>query len=913
MIYHVKQLGLTLIGPLASFDKKSLVVVGLVLLLFARVFAADRFDDAAKAFGRGDVATAEAILTEVLRGEPKDGSALDLLAVVLDTQKKYPAADAVYRRALAITPNSPSLLNNFGNHQLATGDAIAARKTFLKVVALRPDHPNANLQLAAIAADQNNGPECLSRLRRLGTSQPPSAQITLLRMRALYLCKRDAEANELLLQLSNSATHDSRLMFSAGLALSSVAKYEQAEDFFSRTLEAEPGNFDVLYNLGLAAFHAGHGQRAHDVLLTALSERPQDVDTLYNLAVVNIDLKHSADAIPLLGGAVRLDPARRDVQLTLAQTLSALGYYLDAATAYENYMKLAPGDASAQREHAFTVAVSGREDIGIPKLKAFVHSHPDDVTARYEIAVAESSTDPSDAAVQLEKALALQPDFGPARFARGALRCNQGEFAAALPDLEFAAAEYPDNALVLDRLGKTYIDLRQFANAEKVLSKAAEVAPRNATVLLHLSRAYSGDGRKNEARTALERFLALGPALANHVPPAGMADLLSLPPEQLYAQYRAEVEKRFKKEPQNPEVNVRYLKLLVDERRTKEAAEVASQLNAMHPPALLAAEAAHTLLNAGQYLEAKPLLQYAAAAAQTAEVQLDLAIALFRTDGAESGMAHLEQIPEKQRSGDYYLARAQMLDSEGKPDDALAELQHALHAAPTRVDLYEEAARFLVRRQRLADAVHVLDEAERALPDNRQVQLLQAALFTSAQKAGDAERVLKRLENRWPEWPSTYLTYGILLEGQKRSDEAKAQLETALSLGASGPQLYFYLAKSTLSVAPDRLDDAAREIGQAMSTGLADPSLQASIQALAGRIAYEKQDYHGAVQYLREAIHLRPNYRQALYTLAQAYRALGQPDDADRAAEQFQHLRAENPNADEDSFDVGLLFPAQQP
>lgn len=913
MTYRVKQLGLTLIGPLASFfDKKSLVVGGLVLLLCARVLAADRFEDATNAFGRGDLPAAEAILTEILRGQPKDSSALDLLAVVLDTQKKYSEADVVYHRVLAITPNSASLLNNFGNHQLATGDTIAARKTFLKVVALRPDHPNANLQLAAIAADQKNGPECLYRLQRLGTSQPPSAQITLLRMRALYLSKRDAEANELLLHLSNSATHDSRLLFSAGLALTSVAKYAQAEDFFSRTLEAEPGNFDVLYNLGLAAFHAGHGQRAHDILLTALSERPQDVDTLYNLAVVNIDLKHSADAIPLLGQAVRLAPTRRDVQLTLAQTLSALGYYVDAATAYENYMKLAPGDASAQREHAFTVAVSGRGDLGIPKLEAFVRSHPGDVTARYEIAVAESSSNPADATAQLEKALALRPDFGPARFARGALLCNRGEFSTALPDLKFAAAEYPDNALVLDRLGKTYIELRRFADAEQVLSKAAEVAPRNATVLLHLSRAYSGEGREDEARTAMERFLALGPALANHVPPAGMADLLSLPPEQLYAQYRTEVEDRFKKEPQNPEVNVRYLKLLVDEKRTKESAEVASQLGAMHPPALLAAEAAHALLEAGQYAEAKPLLQYAVASAPTAEVQLDLAIALFRTDGADSGIARLERIPEKQRSADYYLARAQMFDSEGKSDEALAELQHALHAEPTRVDLYEEAARFLVRRQRLADAVHLLDEAERASPDNRQIQLLQAALFTSAQKVGDAERVLKQLENRWPEWPSTYLTYGILLEGQKRSEEAKAQLETALALGASGPQLYFYLAKSTLSAAPDRLDDAAREIDQAMATGPADPSLQAPIQALAGRIAYEKQDYHGAVQYLREAIRLRPNYLQARYTLAQAYRALGQPDDAAREAEQVQHSREENPNADEDSFDIELLFPVQQ-
>ena len=926
MTSPLKNLGLPPIRPLAAFlvmkfDRRFFLVAALILISWAPVSAAngdsDRFAAAADEFQKGDVAAAETTLTEILRDQPKDPEALGLLAVVLDTEKKFSDADDIYRRALALTPNSASLLNNFGNHQLATGNAPAARKTFLKVVALRPDHRNANLQLAAIAADQKNGIESLHYLERLGASQPSTPELSLLRMRALYLCGRDGEANRLLLEFSNAAGHDAQLTFSAGLALVSVAKYEQAEDFFSRALEAEPGNFDVLYNLGLAAFHAGHRQRAHDVLQAALAEQPQNVDTLYNLAVVNIDLKRSADAIPLLGQAARLDPARRDVQLTLAQTLSALGYYADAATAYENYIKLAPHDDAAQREHAFMLAVCGRKDLGMPKLAAFVQAHPRDATARYEIAVVESASDTTDAAAQLEKALALQPDFGPARFARGALHCQKGEFAAALPDLEFAAAQYPDNALVLDRLGKTYIDLDRFADAQRVLNKAAEVSPKNATVLLHLSRAYLGAGQKDEARSAMERFRALGPAQAEHVPPPGMADLLSLPPEQLYAQYRAEVESRYKKEPQNPEVNVRYLKLLADEGRSKDAAVVASQLQALHPPPLLAAEAAHALLQAGQYAEAKPLLQYAAASAPTADVQLDLSIALFHTDGIPSAMAQLEQIPEKQRAGDYYLARAQMLDAEGKPDGALADLQRALGAAPTRADLYEEAARFLVRNHRLADAIRLLDQASHALPDNREIRLLQAALFALAQRAGDAERVLKQIENHWPEWPATYVTYGILLEGQKRSDEAKTQLETALALGASGPQVYFYLAKSTLSATPDRLDDAAKEIGEALASAKSDPNpnptTQALIEALAGRVAYDKQDYKEAVQHLREAIRLRPQNLQARYTLAQAYRALGQTEDAAREAEQAQRLRQENPKADDDSFDIEQVFPTENP
>jgi len=53
--------------------------------------------------------------------------------------------------------------------------------------------------------------------------------------------------------------------------------------------------------------------------------------------------------------------------------------------------------------------------------------------------------------------------------------------------------------------------------------------------------------------------------------------LLSLPPEQLYDQYRAEVENRYKNNPQDSEVALRYLKLLLEEGDNSKASSVAAQ------------------------------------------------------------------------------------------------------------------------------------------------------------------------------------------------------------------------------------------------------------------------------------------------------------------------------------------------
>jgi tetratricopeptide (TPR) repeat protein len=877
------------------------LVIAVSLILFAiTAFADYQLQVAVNDFRRGDLAAAEAALHRILDRTPHDPAALGLLGAVLDGEKKYPEAEIAYLGALKLTPNTVSLLNNYGNHLLASGNSAEARKMFLKVVTLRPDHPNANLQLAAIAADHKNGLEALRYLHRLSATDNGAPDVAILRMRALYLSGQNQEADKVLTSLTEHTAQDPQLSFSIGLALAQAARYQDAERFFSRTLEADPGNFDVLYNLGIAAFHSGDRQRAHDVLQAALAKRPEDVDTLYNLAVVDINLKKPADAVPLLGQAVRLDDSRSNVQLTFADTLSALGYYADALTAYENYLKLVPSDVAAQREHAFMIGICGRREEGIAQLKTFIRAHATDAIAHYEVGVLEASSDIPDAALHLKKSLDLQPDFVPARFARGGLYCLQGQFAEALPDLEFAAAHSPENVEVLDRLGKTYMQLNRFPDALKELRKGADLAPQDGRVLLHLSRALSSNGQNEESKIVLARLRALGPdqvEKANRVPPVGMADLLSLPPEQLYDQYRTEVESRYKKNPQDSELALRYLRLLLEEGDNSKSSSVAAQLLSLEPPGLRAAEAGRALLDAAQYTEAKSLLEYALKSTPTAEVHLDLALSLLHTDTPQLALAELDRVPEPQRSGDFYLARAQVLDSLNEIDEALGDLQRALAAAPTRPGLYQTAAMFLVKHQRPDDATRLLEQATHRMPDDRRILLLQAAVLTFARKIGDAERVLKQIQNRWPEWAPSYVTYGILLEGQKRSDEAKSQLNTAIALGATSAQAYFYLAKSIITATPDRMDEASESISKALASSPEDPY----IQALAGRIAYERHDYDGAVIHLNEAVRLQPNYLQAHYTLAQTYRALGRNEEAGRESQQLQSLRQADPNSEQDA------------
>jgi predicted Zn-dependent protease len=292
-----------------------------------------------------------------------------------------------------------------------------------------------------------------------------------------------------------------------------------------------------------------------------------------------------------------------------------------------------------------------------------------------------------------------------------------------------------------------------------------------------------------------------------------------------------------------------------------EARVAATKLHELNPPAPLAAEAARALTDADLLADAKPLV---------------------------------ENIPDAQKSADAYVVQARLLEMDARYEAAHAAFQKALTLDRNRADVYEQAGLFLARHGHAADGVQLLDSAGAAVADSPNTQLVKAGLLIAATRAGDAETLLKQMERRWPDWPQPYVTYGILLEGQKRAADAKAQLETAMSLGASGTEVYYYLAKSTLDASPERVSDASKAIEAALATAPDDPG----VQSLAGRIDYQQKRYDSAIEHLQTAVKLRPEDLPARFALAQAYRAVGRADDAARESKEFQRLRAANPNAD---------------
>ncbi len=792
------------------------------------------FQDAVSALKRSDWPAAEQKLRAELSSHPDEAEAMSLLGVALDNQQKYAEADGLHRKAMDKAAGSPSLnavLRNYANHLLLSGDSKGARELFLKAVAIDPSDSYANLQLAQVAVKSGNGQEALQYLERLPAEELDSPNVAVLRLVALDLAKNVAEADALVNRLAAATENDAGLSASLGLKLVQAGQFEQGEIFLTHALAADPTNFSALYQLGVVASRAGHNDRAREVLENALRRQPENVDAMYALAFVYNALKQPEQAVRLLAQAARLAPQRADVQKLLAVTTGDLHAYDDSVAAWDRYVKLQPDDDAGRRERGFAMANIKQAEAGLSDLEWYAGRHPEDPLGLFELGLSQSVNDPEKGLATLDKAVALKPDYVEARSARGALEYQLGKAEPALSDLEFAASKLPDSAMVLDRLGQTYLLLDRLPDALRVLRRAAELAPGDAKTQLHVANALAQAGQTEVSRLYMNRYRELGGSAA--VPARGVIDYLNLTPEQQHAAYRARIEKGLLDHPADATILVSYLKLSIADRQMDVATATARKIEGIKPGAIILADAGRAMLAAGQYGLAKELLEQAAAADPAAGLEVDLATAGFHADGPAAGLRLLESVPAGGRGSDYYVARAQMLEASGQTDQAMAALVLAVKAEPVRPDLYWRAAAMMTKNHHTSEALQLLDQAATTLPQEVQIPVTRAVVLELSGKTEDALHALADAQHRWPEAAAVWAAQGMILAAHQHPEEARKALDTAVALGAHSPEVWYALAGSSLGAGPERLNAARTAIDQAVKIAPED----AEVRALAARLA----------------------------------------------------------------------------
>lgn len=230
--------------------------------------------DAVRLFRAGDRSGAEAACRAVLEANPRDGTALHVLALVAAQNGYREIAIGILGQAADAAPDDPSIHNSLGSLHFQAGRAADAAVAFRRSIAANDRLPESHLNFA-------NALRALGRLDEAETA-----------VRAAVALRPD------------SPDHLTAL----GTTLRDQGRLEEAEATFRDVLAHAPEHLEALYALAETLSTAGRLAEAEAAYRTVVERAPGFIPARVGLAHALHSQDRAADAVDVVEAARALAP-----------------------------------------------------------------------------------------------------------------------------------------------------------------------------------------------------------------------------------------------------------------------------------------------------------------------------------------------------------------------------------------------------------------------------------------------------------------------------------------------------------------------------------------------------------------------------------------------------------------------------
>jgi Flp pilus assembly protein TadD len=254
--------------------------------------------------------------------------------------------------------------------------------------------------------------------------------------------------------------------------------------------------------------------------LEPLANNPKEgaAEVLYGLGGAGSREGDELPALIYLRLSLFLRPTSDLTAATLANLFEQMKKGEQAIAAYESVPTTSPLRDDANIQIALVLDSLGKSDEAMKRLSGIVAVRPHDVDALSALAALQRSAKKYvDAAATYDKAIAAvgipQRDNWVLFYFRGICYERAKQWDKAEPDFKKALELYPEQPLVLNYLGYSWVD--QGVNLEeafKMLRRAVELRPNDGYIVDSLGWAHFKLGQYDEATKTLERAVDLKPS-----------------------------------------------------------------------------------------------------------------------------------------------------------------------------------------------------------------------------------------------------------------------------------------------------------------------------------------------------------------------------------------------------------------
>jgi len=493
--------------------------------------------------------------------------------------RDFPAASSWYEKALASDPEAPELISRSFLMEATVGHFDKARLLAPKELKLKPGDAVAQLVLVIDRLKANDAAGAVKRAAAMPSDGVHRFVVPFALAWTRMAAGDLAGADTALQGLDKFNGFQPLKLFQLGVLYDFAGRAEAATQHFEKALAAgEQLNWRLTEAIG--NFYERHG-RAEQA--KALYQRFINQNVGSELALSVMAARGNAPAQPLIRSAadglaeslfdlasvlnqaetidmallydrfaLTLRPKFPLAQLLLADVLSTQNKAEDSLGVLAEIPAGSPYSWSARLRGGINLETLGRTDEAIAQLKAMAAEQPTLVGALVEVGdIQRNKKRYPEAVTAYDEAIrraaaAGMPDRWSLFYDRGVALERAGQWQRAEADLQRALELKPDQPLVLNYLGYSWVDrgenldrglkmiekavelrpedgyildslgwaryrLGEDAAAAEHLEKATELVPEDPTINDHLGDAYWQTGRLIEARYQWQRALQLGP------------------------------------------------------------------------------------------------------------------------------------------------------------------------------------------------------------------------------------------------------------------------------------------------------------------------------------------------------------------------------------------------------------------
>ncbi|MBL8629408.1 MAG: tetratricopeptide repeat protein [Rhodospirillaceae bacterium] len=267
----------------------------------------------------------------------------------------FEAAEASYRRALALAPNDPIAHNNLGNALSSLSRHAEAVDAYRAAIALKPDYAEAKANLANALRDVGDLDAALAGLKTAVAAHLDHAGVLSAYGNLLRIAEKFDDAITVLRKAAVLSSQSAEIHNNLGLALSLKNKWDEAEGHFrtatllkpdqpiisnnhgalllrmfkfdeavaalSNAIAHDPDYDEAYCNLGVAHYMLGQANEAIDVYRRVVARSPKNAFARYGLAVTLLEDQRLSEAEAEVREAIALDPHNAMAQNTLGVLL----------------------------------------------------------------------------------------------------------------------------------------------------------------------------------------------------------------------------------------------------------------------------------------------------------------------------------------------------------------------------------------------------------------------------------------------------------------------------------------------------------------------------------------------------------------------------------------------------------------